>query len=62
MALRSERSTGRDELACLSEPAGAVDDFLPVPVDPLSAGVSAGAVDEEPGGGLPGGAGEVAGA
>src|ERR1700690_2727430 len=58
MAWISERSSGIDELVCLSELAGAVDEvFLSGAAVAPSVGVPAGAVDEEPGGGLPVGAG-----
>ena len=55
----SVRSSGMDELGCLSELAGAVEEVF------LSDSVEAppgGAVDELPAGGLLGGAGEIAGA
>src|ERR1039458_7969158 len=58
MAWISVRSSGMDELGCLSEIAGAVEEVF------LSASIDAppgGAVDELPAGGLPAGAGEVAG-
>src|SRR5665811_2032768 len=59
MAWISVRSSGMDELGCLSELAGAVEEvFLSAAIDEPPAGV----VDELPAGKLPVGAGEIAGA